>query len=738
LKILVFLLFPILLFAQQAKPLTISDATFMNPDFRAKTVRGIQWTPDGNGYVYLKTNNKTRKQDIIYYDIASGKEDVYIDSNDDILEASKRAKRFTLKNFFWSPANQNIILVPKKNDLYLYEKESKKLTQLTFDELEERDPTFSPDGKKIAYLKNNNLFVLDIKTKVEKQLTKQGTEKILIGRFDWVYEEEFSIRTGFFWSPNSDKVAYFELTDAKTDRFPIVDFIPVKNDVEWLPYPKAGADNSTIRIGVVDVNASPEKPFFSFLSDKKVFVPKSAFMEVSSNKDELIPRIKWTKNNNKLAIIKMNRDQDYLDLFFADTKTGKAKKIIHEEEKNGWINIYDDWKFLNDGSFLWLSRKDGYKHIYLYDANGKEKAQLTKGLWEVDHLVGVDEKSQTIYFSAAKNSPLEREFYKTTFDGKKIVPISAEKGTHAINLSPNNIYFLDYFSNIKTPLSVDIKKTDGSFVRNLRKNTKDVEKKYTLGKKELVSFTTSDGVEIYGYMIKPYNFDESKKYPVLMYQYQGPGSQSVQNSYSFGRDLWHHYLSQEGIIVFVADGRGTGMRGREFEQITNHNLGKYEAKDQLEATKYLRSLPYIQKNKIGIWGWSYGGYMAALTVMKYPDAFNLAISVAPVTNWKNYDTIYTERFMSTPANNPNYDKGAPMHYVHQLKSPFMLIHGTADDNVHLSNAVQLVSELIKNKKQFEMFFYPRSQHGMNYDFTNTYPHLYTMMTNFVLKHLKER
>jgi dipeptidyl-peptidase 4 len=304
-------------------------------------------------------------------------------------------------------------------------------------------------------------------------------------------------------------------------------------------------------------------------------------------------------------------------------------------------------------------------------------------------------------------------------------------------MSPNYKYFLDYFSNITTAPIVDLMRTDGSQVRRLRENSTENLQKYNLGKHELLKFKTSDGVELNAYMIKPHNFDPNKQYPVLMFQYSGPGSQQVSNSFSVGlRDRWHHMLSQNDIIIFCTDGRGTGLRGREFEQITNHDLGNWETNDQKEAASYLRSLPYVKKDKIGIWGWSYGGYMSSLAITKYPDDFNLAIAVAPVTNWKNYDTIYTERFMSTPEKNPNYDKGAPMHYAANLKHPFLLIHGTADDNVHLSNSVQLVHELVKNQKQFEHFFYPRSMHGMTYDFSNTYPHLYTMMTNFILKNFK--
>jgi dipeptidyl-peptidase 4 len=707
----------IAIFAQK-KPFTIQDV-ISKSEFQLKSVYGVQWTPDGNGYVSLKYNRDTKSQDLVYYDIRTGKEEVYIDAKLAVLEGSKREKRFTLPNFYWSPTNTNIILVPRKNDLYLFYKDSKKLVQLTNDDLEERDPRFSPDGKEIAYLKKNNLFILNIEKKTERQVTEQGTEKILIGRFDWVYEEEFGIRTGFFWSPNSKSIAYFELTDAETYRFPIVDYIPIKNTVEYLPYAKAGSDNSTVKIAVVDVETA-----------------KSRYMDIESNKDELIPRIKWTENSDELSIYKMNRDQDYLDFYIADVNKGKSKLILKESEPNGWISINDDLTYLENGNFIYLSRNDGYYHIYLYEKSGKLIKQLTSGKWEVTSIHGYDKKTSKIFFTAAKNSDLERELYSVSLENAKLELLSENFGYHNINMSPNYFYYIDYFSTSTEPLRVDIKTSSGKLVRNLVTNQKDIYNEYQFGTKELLKFKTKYGFELNATMIKPYNFDPKKKYPVFVTQYSGPGSQQVNNSFKMGRgDRWLHYLSSKGIIVFTMDPRGTGFRGKEFEQMTNHKLMQLEAEDLVEGAEYLRTLPYVEKNKIGIYGWSYGGQMSSYVIMKYPDAYNLSIAVAPVINYKNYDTIYSERYMSTPEkNNDNYDMGSSDYYAKGLKNPFLLIHGTADDNVHFSNSMQLVHELVKHQKQFETFFYPRSMHGMSYDYKNTAPHLYTLMSDFIFKH----
>jgi dipeptidyl-peptidase 4 len=368
----------------QETKLSIQDVLF-SPDFRMESVSGTQWTPEGNGYVYLKRSSG--ESDLVYYDIETGNESTYIAGSDNILESGKSAKRFRLKNFFWSPANTNEMLIPKETDLYLYYQDSKKLVQLTFDKDEERDPTFSPDGKKVAYLKNNNLYMLDIASKKERKLSSQGTDKVLIGRFDWVYEEEFGIRTGFFWSNDSKEIAYFELTDAETDRFPIVDFIPVKNTVENLPYPKAGADNSTIRIASVSINNG-----------------KTVFTDINSDKDELIPRIKWTNNASELLIYKMNRDQDYLELHKTNTITGKSKLIYKEEEKNGWVDVNDDITFIENNKFIWRSRKDGYYHLYLMDLNGSKSEQLTKGNWEITQVHGYDkENKKNLFYCSKKN-----------------------------------------------------------------------------------------------------------------------------------------------------------------------------------------------------------------------------------------------------------------------------------------------------------------------------------------------
>ena len=716
-NILISLICTLILFSQK-KPFNIQEM-LSKREFRLKSVYGVQWTPDGNGYVSLKSNRETKGQDLVYYDIKTGKKEIYIDSKLNILERRKREKRFTLPNFYWSPTNTNIILVPRKNDLYLFYKDTEKLVQLTNDKLEERDPRFSPDGKKIAYLKKNNLFVFDIKSKKEKQITRQGTEKILIGRFDWVYEEEFGIRTGFSWSPNSKSIAYFELTDAETYRFPIVDFVPIKNTVEYLPYAKAGSDNSTVKVAVVNIKSA-----------------KSKYMDVESNKDELIPRIKWTENSNQLSIYKMNRDQDYLDFYISNVKTGKSKVILKESEPNGWISINDDLTFLKNGNFIYRSRKDGFYHLYLYKKSGELIKQLTSGKWEVTKVHGYDEKTSKIFFTAAKNSDLERELYSVSLKDAKIEMLSEKAGYHRINMSPNFVYYIDYFSTIKQPLLVDIKTTSGKSIRNLVTNTDDVYKEYQFGAKELLTFKTKYGFTLNAYMIKPYNFDPKKKYPVFVTQYSGPGSQTVKNNFSMGRsDRWLHYLSSQGVIVFAMDPRGTGYRGKAFEQMTNHKLMQLEGEDLVEGAAYLRTLPYVAKNKIGIYGWSYGGQMSSYVVMKYPDAFNLSIAVAPVVNYKNYDTIYSERYMSTPAkNNDNYDMGSSDYYAKGLKNPFLLIHGTADDNVHFSNSMQLVHALVKHQKQFETFFYPRSMHGMGYDYKNTAPHLYTLMSDFIFKH----
>ncbi len=700
------------------KKFTVEDI-FAGQELAGKTVSGLQWMADGSGFSYFQ-READGTLSIRKHDFKTKRRSVLIDSKQvKVLADEKKEKRFTLGNYFWSPDGKSILL-PSQNDLHLYDLASGQTRQLTSDNLEERDPQFSPDSKKIAFVKNDNLHVLDIATMQAKQLTTQGKEHIQVGKFDWVYEEEFGIRTGFFWSPDSRRLAYFQLDENNVTVFPLTDFIPVHNNYEPMRYPKAGDKNSIVKIGVVDVDAANG-------SDTR-------WMDIGSETDIYIPRIKWTTDPSKLAILRLNRDQNHIELLLANIATGATQKVFAEKETSGWIDINDDWQFLKDGKFLWLSMADGFPHLYLHDMNGKLVRQITKGEWHVQEVSGVDEKSGTIYFISSATSPLERQLYKIKIDGSGMVRLSKENGTHRINLSPDSKYYIDTFSNTTTPTRYSLHTNSGSLVEVLEPNVIPSLNDYSISPQVFGSLTTPRGDALNYWMIKPANFNPLKKYPVLMFVYGGPGSQTVLNAWGGNNFYWYQILADKGYIIFSVDNRGTGSRGKAFMMSTYKNLGTQEVEDQISAAQWLGNQAYVDASRIGIWGWSYGGYMAAFCILKGAEVFKTAISVAPVADWRNYDSIYTERYMLTPEKNPEgYKNGAPLNFAKELKGNLLLVHGLNDDNVHASNAMQLAMALQDARKPFSLMIYPRKDHGIaGHD---TRAHLYNMMTDFLLRNL---
>lgn len=695
------------------------EAIFAGRELAGKTVSGAQWMAGGAGFTYYQRDS-TGTLNIWKYDCKTKKRSVLIDSKKvKVLSEQKQEKRFPLGNYFWSPDGKSILL-PSKNDLHLYDLASGQTRQLTSDSLQERDPQFSPDSKKIAFVKNHNLHMLDLSTVQTKQLTTQGEEHIHVGKFDWVYEEEFGIRTGFFWSQDSRHIAYYQLDERQVTVFPLTDFIPIHNEYQPMRYPKAGDKNSIVKIGVVDVEATNGSA--------------TRWMDIGSETDIYIPRIKWTNDPAKLAILRLNRDQNHLELLLADIATGATQKIFEEKETNGWIDINDDWQFLKDGKFLWLSMADGFPHLYLYDMNGKLVRQITKGEWEVSGIDGVDEKSEMIFFTSTAKSLLERQLYKIKLDGSGLMRVSKDDGTHRINMSPDAKYYLDTFSNVTTTPRYSLYTNSGSLVEVVEPNEIPALKEYTTSPPVFGSLTTPRGDALNYWMIKPAKFDPAKKYPVLMFVYGGPGSQTVLNAWGGNNFYWYQILADKGYIIFSVDNRGTGARGKVFMMSTYKNLGALEVEDQISTAQWLSTQPYVDASRIGIWGWSYGGYMAASCILKGAEVFKTAISVAPVTDWRNYDTIYTERYMLTPEKNPDgYKNSAPVNFVKDLKGNLLLVHGLNDDNVHSANAFQLAIALQDARKPFSLMIYPRKDHRI--DGRDTRVHLYNMMTDFLLKNL---
>ncbi len=705
----------------QKKKFTVEEI-FTNRNFYGSSLSQVKWFDGGKKFSFIKFDAETKSIALFEHDLKTGTESKIVSGSE--LKLEETDKPFMISNYEWLPDNKNILFtgvlparkIKSGGAFYLYNKETKEFSVLADSEEEQININFSPDGKKAAFVRGNNIFLIDLKTKVETQLTFDGSEVILNGHFDWVYEEEFHIINGIEWSPDSKRIAFWRLDQSNVPEIKIAKWDSLYLNELTMRYPKAGANNSLVKIGVADVQTKKVK-----------------WMDIGEETDIYIPRIKFTNNPEVLSIQRLNRLQNKLDLLFADVKTGKSMIVLTDTDPC-WIDISDDlYFFQNEDKFIWTSEKDGYKHIYLYNNSGKLVKQLTSGKWEVDAVTGIDEENKTVYFTSNAAGIQYLNFQSVSLSGE-VKKISKENGYHAIMLSADNKYFIERYSTANSLTSTRVYTTNGEIVRELIQSDMTVFDGYELSPVEYFSFNTSDEVELNGSIIKPAEFDESKKYPVLIYNYSGPGSQSVLDRWSGPNGLWHQMLAQHGYIIIAVDTRGTGGRGKDFKNLMYKNLGHWEVNDHVEAVNYLSTLPYVDPERIGIWGWSYGGYVSALALMKAADVFKAAISVAPVIHWKFYDSIYTERFMSLPHLNPEgYENSAVLNYTDKLKGKLLLVHGTSDDNVHFQNSVKLVEKLIAENKQFETMYYPEKDHGIYGGMTRV--HLFNMMTNFLLNNL---
>jgi len=598
---------------------------------------------------------------------------------------------------------------------YVYDTKTNQVTLVAEDKIQE--PTFSPDGTKIAYGYNNNLFIKDLNSGKTTQITFDGEKnKIINGITDWVYEEEFGFVRAFEWNADSNKIAFIRFDETNVPEFSMdvygSELYPTKDTFK---YPKAGETNAIVSLHL-----------YNLKNDKA--------SEIKVNKDYndfYIPRIKWTNNPDLLSAHYLNRHQNELDLWMIDTENSSATLALEERDK-AYVDVTDDLTFLKDNSFIWTSEKDGNNHIYHYSNEGELLNQVTKGNWEVTSYYGYDEKNNKIFYQSTENGSINRDVYSVKINGRDKERLTKSEGNNRASFSADFSYFINSFSSASTPPEYTLNDSkSGSLIKSIKDNDKLSEKllDYKTSKKEF-STIHINGNDLNMWMIKPANFNETKQYPLFMYQYSGPGSQSVSNSWGGANDYWYQYLAQKGYIVVCIDGRGTGYKGAEFKKVTQKELGKYEVEDQIEAARQLGKLSYIDETRIGIWGWSYGGFMSSNALFKGNDVFKMAIAVAPVTSWRFYDSVYTERYMTTPQENPSgYDENSPLSHVDKLQGDFLLIHGTADDNVHVQNTMRMVEALIQANKQFEWMVYPDKNHGIYGG--NTRLHLFTKMSNFI-------
>ncbi|MEM0543712.1 DPP IV N-terminal domain-containing protein [Flavobacterium sp. j3] len=690
--------------------------------FRAKSMDELQSMKNTNQYTVLNFDRGSRTMQLDLYDFATLKKvNTFIDTKN-FLELKDG-----IDSYVFSTDEKQILLANNSNpifrrsftaDYYLYDIATKKLTKI----LEQvQEPIFSPDGTKIGFAKENNLFIYDVSSKSITQVTSDGKKNAIInGITDWVYEEEFAFVRAFDWSADSKKLAYIRFDETEVPQFSMdlykKDLYPT---AETFKYPKAGEKNALVSLHVYDVISKNSKT-----------------IDLSNYNDFYIARLKWTNDANILSAQVLNRHQDNLDLLFVDATSGAAKVVLNEKDK-AYVDVTDNLTFLKDNSFIWTSEKDGFNHIYLYDKNGKLKNQVTKGNWEVTNYYGFDEKTKTVFYQSVENGSIVRDVYKISLDGKKKVKLSSQVGTNAATFSPDFSLFINSFSSATVPPTFTLNNSkDGKLAQEIVNNTALAEKlkKYDLPNKEFFELTTEKGHKLNAWMIKPKDFDASKKYPVFMYQYSGPGSQEVANNWLDTNDMWFMMLSQQGYIVACVDGRGTGYKGAAFKKCTQKELGKFEVEDQIDAAKVIGNYSYVDKTRIGIFGWSYGGFMSSNCLFKGADVFKMAIAVAPVTNWRFYDSIYTERYMTTPQENASgYDDNSPINHVSKLKGNFLLIHGTADDNVHVQNSMQMIEALVQANKQFDWAIYPDKNHGIYGGKTRI--QLYNKMTNYIKEKL---
>lgn len=703
------------------KEITLEDI-WKKGTFRIKSVPGFNAMQDGKRYTQI--DNENGKQQINVYKLSDGKKLTTLFDNS--INKDNNGVTLSISDYKFSADEQKMLLFCEDQNIYrrsvlhktyVYDMNSGKVDLLDNEKV--LHATLSPDGTKAAFVKNNNLYYKNLNNGSLVQVTEDGERnKIINGNCDWVYEEEFEFTQAFQWSPKGDYLAFFRFDESAVREYTMTYYDSLYPTPYKYKYPKAGEKNSIVSIKIYNLNNE-----------------KTVDVNVGKNTDQYIPRIKWTGMNNALCVYRLNRLQNKLDILLAKANSGKSE-VIYSERNESYVEINDNLEFLPDNkSFIFSSERNGFNQLYKWNWETEEITNLTKGNFDVEGITGVDMDNKLVYYTAAENSPLERKLYVVNWNGKGKYCLTPERGTHSITACAGNRYFLDKHTTINSVPVFYLRNANGDIVRTLEDNKalKALMAEYNFGAVKLTKVRGANKL-LNAWMITPPDFDSHKKYPVLMYQYSGPGSQMVADKFPVGDYFWHQLMAGKGYIILCADGTGTGFRGEDFKKKTYLQLGKLESEDQIAVARNIAELPYVDKNRIGIWGWSFGGFMSSTCMLKGGDLFKAGIAVAPVTNWRYYDNIYTERYMRTPAENTKgYDNNAPETMAGGLSGKFLLVHGTGDDNVHFQNSVMLAEQLIQKNKPFEDAYYPNKAHGISGG--NTRLHLYTRMTEFILKNL---
>ncbi len=711
-------------YAEDKAPITL-EKVVKEKVFAEKSISGLRSMKSGESYTSFTAKH------IIKYSYQSG------DALDTLFSLAMIDKEIDrIDGYEFSDNETKLLIYTNKEriyrhsfyaEYYIWDLQKKQLQHLSKKE-NLRIASLSPNGDLAAFVFQNNLYIKNLVTGKEIQITRDGQKnKIQNGTPDWVYEEEFGFNKAYQWSPDSKHIAFIKFDESQVKTFNMTLFQgshPTRDDNRLYPenytfkYPKAGETNSIVSVHTYN------------LSTNKIIT-----MDIGNDEDQYIPRIKWMKNSNQVAIMRLNRLQNHLDILLADPSDGKSN-VIYEDIESEYVEdrTFDSFTWLSDNDhFVIMNEKRDHMHLYLHSIQSGLVNPITKGNYTVKDYFGVDEQTGLVYFSAFDGSPLDVSLYSVNLDGKNLIKLSSSSGRNRADFSNNFNYFIKTFSNRNTPKTITLHNKSGDLIRTLEDNQPVLDSlaSYQFSKKEFIKFKTSQGIKLNAYFIKPVNFDKNKQYPVLIYQYSGPGSQSVTNSWSCN---WYQYLISQGYIVMAVDTRGTGGRGEKFKKMTYLQMGKYETLDLIETAKYLQTLPFVDADRIGIWGWSYGGFTTLLAMEKGDGIFKAGVAVAPVTNWRYYDSIYTERFMRTPQENPEgYDTNSPLFFADSLQGKLLICHGSADDNVHMQNTMEYVDKLIQADKQFDMMIYPNRNHSIYGG--NTRYHLMRKIADFLLENL---
>ncbi len=700
--------------AAALKRLTV-ERIWAEPDLSGSLAGGATWLPDGSGFVVVDHGAITR------VDAATGERSTWIAAEDyakafaDATNGEKRPSgRPGLGGFKILPDGKRLLLV-KDGASWVYDVSDASMKNVTLPGEVQSGATISPDGLQFAYVHGFDVRTCGLLGAIGHRTTGGTAEKTL-GLSDWVYDEELDVHDGYWWSPDSKRIAFLELDESPVPRVPIVEFLPTHPTVEWQRYPKAGDPNPVPRVGVSYRGTTP------------------LWIRLPSAADGYVARVNWTPDSKELLVQVLNRRQDKLTLLRCDAVNGLSSLVL-EETSSAWVDVNDDLRVLRDGRLLWKSARTGFAHLYVISADGASASPVTAGAWNVDGVVGLDEDAGFVYFVGGAAGPRETNLYRVHLDGSDMQRLTPDAGVHSISMSPGAKSFLDTWSDASHPARRDLRRADGSLVATVDACDSKELTAYRRAASEFVEIPTDDGTTLQAQWIRPADFDPNKRYPVLMSVYGGPLSRHVADAWG-GRDrLWHEMLADAGILVLLVDNRAAAPHGIGVAGAIYGRLGEVELADELQAVKWMRSLPFVAGDRIAIWGWSYGGYMAAYSILEAPDAFRAAVAVAPVTDWRDYDTIYTERYMGQPKDNADgYRRSSPVSAAANLRGKLLLVHGTSDDNVHMQNSMQLADALERAGRPFRFLPYPGKRHGIGG--ADARRHLFESITAFLYESLE--